>query len=377
MSSPCGIFSKEVTPLSVEVVVVGGGYAGLAAIGALQNIPDVRVQLIEPGSAHELIPELPEALAAHGAISQHVVAYADILDETRVQHLKTAATGIQESPPVVLTADGGRVPYDWLILASGSSPSMPPIPGLQQYGHPLRNAADTARIKEALQYHKAQRVAVVGGGLTGVEVAGMLAADHDVILIEAARRLLPALGRGLAEYAHQRLLRTGVNVVLGQKVQRVEEHAVVLDRDQYGFDVLVWAGGIAVPEWIRDTKLNRDNHGFPIASPIGQVAKRIFVAGDLWHITVDGKDVPATAQVATIAGHYVGTTIGRLIQGKPLESDRFSPRLRGMLISLDPGQGVGWVLRGGIPVRGLSARALKELSFRQYRLKLARTFPKS
>ncbi len=362
--------------MSVEVVVVGGGYAGLAAIGALQDIPDIRVQLVEPGSAHELIPELPEALSAHGTISQHVVAYADILNETRVKHLKTTAIGIQQSPPVVLTADGGKVAYDWLVLASGSSPSMPPIPGLQEYGHPLRNAEDTARIKEALQYHKAQRVAVVGGGLTGVEVAGMLASDHDVILIEAARRLLPALGRGLAEYAHQRLLRADVTVVLGQKVQRIEEHSVVLDRDHYGFDVLVWAGGIAVPKWIRSTGLRLDPQGFPIASPNGQVADRIFVAGDLWKVAVDGKDVPATAQLATIAGHYVGTTIGRLIQGKPLDNNRFSPRLRGMLISLDPGQGVGWVLRGGIPVRGLSARALKELSFRQYRLKLARTFPK-
>ncbi len=365
---------KEALSVAVEVVVVGGGYAGLAVIGALQDVPDVRIQLIEPGNAHELIPELPEALSVHGAISRHVVDYAEILDETKVKHVKTAAIGLQHTPPAVLTQDGSKVPYDWLVLASGSSPSMPPIPGLQKYGHPLRNAEDTARIKEALQYHKAQRVAVVGGGLTGVEVAGMLAADHDVILIEAARRVLPALGRGLAEYALQRLLRSGVTVVLGQKVQRIETHSIVLDRDQYGYDVLVWAGGIAVPEWIRHTGLNLDDHGFPITNANGQATDRIFVAGDLWHVTADGKDVPATAQVATIAGHYVGTTIGRLILGKPLEATGFSPRLRGMLISLDPGQGVGWVLHGGIPVRGLSARALKELSFRQYRLKLARTF---
>lgn len=360
--------------MSIEVVVVGGGYAGLAAIGALQDIPDVHIQLIEPGDSHELIPELPEALAVHGAVSKHLVAYAEILDQTHVIHLKTSAIGIQQSPPVVLTADGRKVAYDWLVLASGSSPSIPPIPGLKEYAHPLRNAEDTRRIKEALQYHKAQRIAVVGGGLTGVEVAGMLASDHDVILIEAARRVLPALGRGLAEYAQQRLLRSGVTVVLGQKVQRVDEHSVVLDRDQYGFDVLVWAGGIAIPNWIRHTDLETDPQGFPVTNAHGQVTDRIFVAGDLWHVTVDGKDVPATAQLATLAGHYVGNAIGRLIKGESLGADRFTPRLRGMLISLDPGQGVGWVLSGGIPVRGLSARALKELSFRQYRLKLARTF---
>ncbi|MCY0908080.1 MAG: FAD-dependent oxidoreductase, partial [Sulfobacillus thermotolerans] len=92
-----------------------------------------------------------------------------------------------------------------------------------------------------------------------------------------------------------------------------------------------------------------------------------------WHVVVDGEDIPATAQLAALAGNFVGQTIAsRLTKGQP--GPEFRPHLRGMLISLDEGQGVGWVLHGGIPVRGFSARTLKNYSFQQYRLKLSKIF---
>jgi NADH dehydrogenase len=273
------------------------------------------------------------------------------------------------------SATGSVTAFDWLVLAAGSEPSLPPIPGLREFAHPLRDAADTLRIKESLRYLKEQRIVVVGGGLTGVEVAGMLAPDHDVVLIEAAHRLLPALGKGLAEYALRRLQRSGVITTVGQKVQAVENQLVILERDHYGFDVLIWAGGITVPTWVKNLGLPLDNRGYPLADHYGKVGDQVYVAGDLWRVVVDDHDVAATAQVAALAGTYVGELISRKIQGEHGGSP-FLPRIRGMLISLDPGQGVGWVLHGGIPVRGMSARTLKSLSFQQYRQKLARRFNK-
>ncbi|MHB1953495.1 MAG: NAD(P)/FAD-dependent oxidoreductase [Sulfobacillus sp.] len=362
--------------MSVEVVVIGGGYAGLGAIGSLQEVPDVHITLVEPGSGHQLIPELPEALAQHGLVSNHLVPYDQLLADTGISHICSRASSIDWESRTVSTDSGQQLSYDWLVLASGSDPSMPPIPGLRQYGRPLRDAADAGRIKDALRYQKDQRIVIVGGGLTGVEVAGMLGIDHEVVLIEAAPRLLPALGKGLADYAFRRLQRLGVILVLGQKVQSIEPHLVTLERDHYGYDILIWAGGIAVPTWIHQLGLPRDSRGYPKADPYGMVIDRVFVAGDLWHVVVDGQEIAATAQVAALAGAYVGEIIGHRIQGVGNESS-FAPRLRGMLISLDPGQGVGWVLHGGIPVRGMSARTLKALSFHQYRLKLARRFAKA
>ncbi len=357
----------------IRILVIGGGYAGLAFIGEARRIPDVDIILIDPGDSHELIPELPEALRAHDPIEEHVVKYEELLKGTGVKHIRDRVVNIQCRQRQVVLSGGQVEPFDWLLVSPGSVTAYPPIPGLEAHSLPLRNAHDTHRIKERLQENRGQRIVVVGGGLTGVEVAGILAPDHDVWLVEGAHRLLPALGRGLAHYARMRLQHAGVKVMLGQKLTRVDEHDVKLEKDSLHYDVLIWAGGIQSPKWLRDTDLPLDDKGYPKVSPEGQVCDRVFAAGDVWRVFVGQEEVPQTAQLAAMAGSYVGTAMARAIHGEPLPPP-FKPRLRGMLISLDTGAGVGWVIRGGIPVRGTSARTLKNLSFQQYRLKLSRAF---
>lgn len=359
--------------MSIRIVVVGGGYAGLAALGVLKDLPDAEVILIDPNFGHELIPELPEALRKDDTVHEHIVAFEDLLSGTGIRHIPAAMTGLSVKPKLLELSDGTQEPFDWLILSPGSLPFFPSIPGLKEAALPLRNVYDTQKIKDTLRYAKEQRIVIVGGGLTGVEVAGTLAPDHEVWLIEGAKSLLPALGHGLAQYARNRLQTAGVKVVMGQKLLRVSNGNLELERDRLHYDTLIWAGGIAPPDWIKNSPLPLDGKGYPIADAYGEVLPQIFAAGDLWHVVVDGQDIPATAQVAALAGSFVGQTIARRIQtGDPGPS--FSPQIRGMLISLDPGKGVGWVLRGGIPIRGYGARTLKNLSFREYRLKLSKVF---
>ncbi len=356
-----------------RIVIVGGGYAGLGAIGALRELNDAELILIEPGEGHQLIPELPEALAKHGDVDHHVMPYDQLLKDSPLTRVNDSVTGLDTAAKTVILSGGDPISYDWLVLCPGSEPSLPPIPGLREVAHTLRDGQDARGIKDALRYAKDQRVAVIGGGLTGVEVAGMLAIDHDVILVEAFERLLPALGIGLSAYAYKRLRAAGVTVVMGQKLTQVNSSRIELERDHYGYDILIWAGGITPPAWIRHSGLPLDSRGYPVADGFGEVLPQVFVAGDLWHVVVDGEDIPATAQLAALAGDFVGETVmSRITKGHP--GADFRPRLRGMLISLDEGQGVGWVLHGGIPVRGFSARTLKNFSFQQYRLKLAKIF---
>ncbi len=359
--------------MAERIVVIGGGYAGLAAVGELRRLSDVEMTLIDPGEGHELIPELPEALRRHDPIEEHIVPFQELLKDTGVAHLKQRVANISQAERTVALENGDTLSYDWLIVSPGSVSSYPPIPGLEERSLPLRNAHDTWRIKDRLHENTHQRVVVVGGGLTGTEVAGVLAEDHDVWLVEGAPRLLPALGVGLAQYARERLQAAGVKVLMGQKLVRVEEATLQLERDRIHYDVLIWAGGIQAPRWLRNTDLPLDPKGYPMTSPEGRVSERVFAAGDVWRVWVGNQEVPQTAQLATMAGHYVGEAVTRAMRGEPLP-EPFKPRLRGMLISLDPGIGVGWVIRGGIPVRGSSARTLKELSFQQYRLKLSRVF---
>lgn len=357
-----------------RIVVIGGGYAGLAAIGVIQKLPPEQcsITLIDPVDGHELIPELPEALRQSDPIEEHIVPFAEILQDAGVTHVKDWVTSIDSQNRQVMRAHGDPVAYDWLVLSPGTVSAYPPISGLEEHSFPLRNAHDTFKIKERLAEKTGQRVVVVGGGLTGTEVSGVLAPDHDVWLVEGMSRLLPALGVGLAHYALDRLRAAGVTVMLGQKLMRVEQDTLKLERDRLHYDVLVWAGGIQAPRWIGDTDLPTER-GYPKTDGHGQVVERVFAAGDVWRVFVGHHEVPQTAQLASMAGTYVGENLVRAIRGQEMQPS-FKPSLRGMLISLDPGIGVGWVIRGGIPVRGIPARALKELSFRQYRLKLSRVF---
>jgi NADH dehydrogenase len=362
-------------PMTMRIVVVGGGYAGLAAIGELQHLSqrDSEIILVDPLDGHELIPELPEALRPNEPIDEHIVPFKELFKDSGVTHVKDRVTRAWVKDRRVELEKGKALAYDWLLLAPGSVPAYPPIPGLKDHSLPLRNAYDTFRIKERLHNRPHQRVVVVGGGLTGTEVAGVLADEHDVWLVEARSRLLPSLGPGLARYARERLQAAGVTVMLGQKVTAVQDSLVKLERDTLHYDVLVWAGGIQPPAWLSASDLPVDDGGYPEVSNTGLVTERVFAAGDIWRVYADGQEVPQTAQLASLAGKYAAENLLRALKGQSL-LPAFHPSLRGMLISLEPGIGVGWVLRGGIPVRGAPARALKSLSFHQYRLKLSRVF---
>ncbi|MCY0881314.1 MAG: FAD-dependent oxidoreductase, partial [Firmicutes bacterium] len=283
--------------MTQQIAIVGGGYAGLGAISALRHVPNIHIVLIDSSLGHQLIPEMPEALAKRDTVEQHILPFHDLLLGHHIEHIAEEAIGLDALHHTITLKNDLSVPFDWAVLAPGSVPFFPPIPGLVEHARPLRNAYDTVRIKSSLKYAKNQRIAIVGGGLTGVEVAGTLALDHDVVLIEGYPHLLPALGKGLSDYTYRRLLRAGVTVVLGQKLQAVDNRYLHLERDTYGYDVLIWAGGIAPPMWLRETGLPLNDKGYPIVDNTGEIVPQIYAAGDIWQVFVDNQMIPATAQL--------------------------------------------------------------------------------
>lgn len=356
-----------------RIVVAGGGYAGLAALSRLLNQAGGRLTLIDSEPGHTLVPELPEALAPGKSVARHVLSYDRLLKDARVTRIADQIVGIRLAQRTVLLQSGEQVAFDWLVLAVGTVPRFPPVPGLKALALPLKTAQDTQRIKRDLDKGKNQQVVVVGGGLTGVEVAGVLAPRHHVSLVEASARLLPGLGPGLASYAHRRLKGAGVTFYLHHKLSEVSAGRIVAGGKNLSYDILIWAGGIGPPKWLSETDLPLDRQGYPVADPTGQVLPHVYVAGDLWQVEDRGQRLPQTAQLAEQAGAYVGSVIvNRLKQDGDVPE--FHPHIRGMLVALNPGQGVGWVYHGGVSVQGFSARWLKNMVFRQYRRGLTREF---
>lgn len=359
---------------AVKIVVCGGGYAGMAAIRRLTTVPAAEVHLVDPGSGHELIPELPDALKPGGDVEHHILPFTEVLKHWPVRWHRTRLVRLDVRRRFAVTADGANLPYDWTVLSLGSVTAWPKIPGLRENALAFRTADDARQLQEKLSAKPHQQVVVVGGGLTGTELAGVIGEQHHVTLMEMAPRILPGLGPGLAHYALRALQQSGVRVLLKQELTAVTDSQV--ERKSAGavpYDTLVWAGGIRPPEPISASGLPIDDHGYPVADAWGKVASRVFAAGDLWIVREGRTLFPQTAQLATMTGAYVADTIAeRITHGS--SGPKFHARNRGVLVSLDAKRGVGWVVNQGIPVRGYSAGLLKDLAFSEYRLKLAKQF---
>lgn len=356
-----------------RIVVAGGGYAGLAALAELVQHRRFEVTLVDSQPAHTLVPELPEALVPGQSISGHMIDFTRLLRDSGVVRVTGEVTGIKAAEHRLSFDSGQVLKFDRVVLSVGTVPAFAPVPGLKQYSRPLRNVRDAQKIKQDLVRRRNLRVVVVGGGLTGVEIAGALCSSQRVSLVEGAPRLLPSLGPGLARYAYRELERARVTFYLNRRLTEVAPDHIVAGETKIPYEVLIWAGGIQAPSWLSNSDLPLDQDGYPVVDGRGRVAQDVYAAGDVWRFNDDGRPLPQTAQLAEQMGRYVGKMIVADLEHAPLP-DPLHPHNRGMLVALSPGQGVGWVFNGGIAVRGGRARWLKNFVFKRYRSDLKRQF---
>jgi NADH dehydrogenase len=352
-------------------VVVGGGYAGLAAIRTLVAAGCSNVHLIDPSFAHQLITELPDALQPGGSVAKHLMPFDRLLRGLAVTRHEDRVTRIDAGTRQLWTTSGPPLQFDSLVVCTGSIPRYPAIPGLSAFALPFRTAEDVNRLRNRLAHHDGQRVVVLGGGLTGTEVAGALAASHRVTVIERAPRFLPDLPVGPAGYAEHTLRRLGVTIGASRTLLAVHDGWIECEgQEGVPYDVLVWAGGVA-PSAMGWKGVSTDAEGFPVADSRGQIAAGIFIAGDLWKVVNKGRTFPHSADMATKTGRFAARAMLRWSSGQPLGS-RFHPHQHGVLISLDDRRATGWIVSPRIAVRGAVARRLKTRLAWRYRHEILR-----
>ncbi|MFE9773678.1 NAD(P)/FAD-dependent oxidoreductase [Streptomyces sp. NPDC005931] len=246
---------------NTEVVVIGGGYAGVLAANRLTRRHDVAVTLINPR------PDFVERLRLHqlvGGTDDAVVGYRDILAE-RVRLVVDTVTRIDAAGRGLELASGGTVGYDYLIYAVGSGGIAPDVPGAAEYAHQIATFEDAQRLRAVLDVAPATApVTVVGAGPAGVEAASELA--------EAGRNVTLVCGGVLGPYLHprgrrsvaRRLAGLGVTVVDGPDttVTGVTRHAVRLgDGRELPSRVTVWTTGFGVPDLAARSGLGTDALG--------------------------------------------------------------------------------------------------------------------
>ena len=333
-----------------QVVIIGGGFAGLAAARRLRKVP-CAVTIVDRHNHHVFQPLLYQVATAGlspGDIASPIRWILRKHDRLRV--LLANVDRIDPAARQLVLDRGERLPYDYLIVAAGATHSY--------FGHDewsgvapgLKTLDDALALRRRLllAFEEAERetdparqrflltFVLIGGGPTGVELAGALAeiarqalkeqfdavdpASARIMLIEAGASILPAFPENLRHSARRALQRLGVEVREGRAVTHVEPGAVQIGDQRVEAHTIVWAAGVAAEPIARDLSRELDRAGRVIVNADLSVPghPEVFVAGDLASFSHQtGKPLPGVAQVAKQEGARAAANIARLIAAQP------------------------------------------------------------
>ncbi|MFF9055508.1 NAD(P)/FAD-dependent oxidoreductase [Streptomyces erythrochromogenes] len=246
---------------NTEVIVIGGGYAGVMAANRLTQRADVTVTLVNPR------PSFVERIRLHqlvGGSHDAVAEYADVLGRG-VRLLVDTVTGIDAAARRVTLASGDTAAYDYLVYAVGSGSADPGVPGAAEFSYPINSLEEAQRLRPVLEAAPATAaVTVVGAGPTGIETAAELAEQGRAVTLVCGGVLGPYLHpRGRRSVA-RRLAALDVTVLEGPgaKVTAVTRDAVRLsDGRELPSEVTVWTAGFGVPDLAVRSGLSTDAVG--------------------------------------------------------------------------------------------------------------------
>jgi NADH dehydrogenase len=337
-------------PVLPQVVIIGGGFAGLGAARRLRKVP-CEVTIVDRHNHHVFQPLLYQVATAGLSPGDIASPIRWILrKQARLRVLLANVDRIEPSAKQLVLDRGERLTYDYLIVAAGATHSY--------FGHDewsgiapgLKTLDDALALRRRLllAFEDAERetdpvrqrflltFVLIGGGPTGVELAGALAeiarqalkeefdavdpASARILLLEAGPSILPAFPDSLRDSARRALQRLGVEVREGRAVTNVEPGAVRIGDERIEARTIMWAAGVAGESIARDLSQELDRAGRVIVNPDLSVPGHpaVFVAGDLASFSHQtGTPLPGVAQVAKQEGAHAAANIGRLIAGQP------------------------------------------------------------
>ncbi len=336
-------------PPRPRVVVVGGGFAGLSAGKALAGMA-VDVTLIDRRNHSTFQPLLYQVALAVLSPADIAQPIRSILSRKRnIEVIMDEVEGIDVDSRCLLLRTGAKISYDYLILGTGSTHSYFGHDDWAQNAPGLKTVEDATEIRRRvlLAFELAERevvetgahailnFVVIGGGPTGVELAGAISdisklyMRHDfrhidpakarVILIEGSPRILAAYPEDLSKKAAQQLEQLGVEVHTGQAVSEVKPGYVVVAGKRMDAVVTLWAAGVQASPLGKMLGVPTDKRGCAIVdiylNPPGH--PEIFVCGDLAHVEEGGRQIPGVAQPAMQMGRHAAKMIGQDMAGKP------------------------------------------------------------
>lgn len=374
-----------------KIVVIGGGAAGLELVTRLgrqvRGSKEHEFILVEPSSYHYWKPRLHEVAAGTFDSELDAVSYFQHAACSGYRYIQATMTGVERSSKTLYLscAEGiaTELSYDYLVIAVGSTSNDFNIPGVAQHCVFMDSSTQAQRawerINPLLKSSSERRITIVGAGATGVELAAELAqvsqrtrryscaAQLQIVLIEAAERVLPGGPISLSEKARKALIRQGVEVRVNTRIQRAENgHLITAEEELITADVQLWAAGIKCANWLRQLdglETNQQNQLKVSATLQTQKDLDIFVIGDSAECPqADGSFVPPRAQAANQAAHHLAIQFKRLLKGRELQPFVF--RDGGMVVAIGHNNAVGALMNNTLILNGWFIRSLYNSIFR-------------
>jgi NADH:ubiquinone reductase (H+-translocating) len=371
-----------------QIVIVGGGFGGLAATKALKNTP-AKITLIDRTNHHLFQPLLYQVATSAlfpGQIATPIRAILRNQKNTTV--ILGEVTGVDKTQKCVFVSDADRegVPlaYDYLILATGVTHSYFGHSEFAKFAPGLKSLADAEAIRNKILQAFEQAEAeddptrhrdlltfiLVGAGPTGVEMAGAIAVlvrstlksefrridpvTARILLVDMSPRVLPPFSEKLSKAARQRLENLGVEVRLGHSVDQIDEDGIVVAGERIVSKTVIWTAGVAPSPAGKWLQVETDRAGrVRIQNDLTVPGhSEIFVIGDTASLDQNGKALPGVAQVAMQQGRYAGKVIHNRINGKSIPSP-FSYFDKGSMAVV--GKGFAVLQSGRVQVSGFAA----------------------
>jgi len=336
-----------------RVVIVGGGFGGLAAAKALRKT-SAKIILVDRTNHHLFQPLLYQVATSVLTPNQIATPIRSILRKQKnTTVIMGEVTGVDKDQKCVIASGSDRqnvrISYDYLILATGASHSYFGHNEFAEYAPGLKSLADAEaarnKILRAFELAEAEEdptrhrdlltFVLVGAGPTGVEMAGALAilvrttlksdfrridpSSARIVLVDMAPRVLGTFSENLSKAAKQRLEKLGVEVRLGHSVEQIDADGIFVGGERIASKTVIWTAGVAPSPAGKWLNVETDRGGRVRIEKDLTVPghPEILVIGDTASLDQNGKPLPGVAQVAIQQGRYAGKLIERRIVGNP------------------------------------------------------------
>jgi NADH dehydrogenase len=344
-----------------QVVVIGGGFGGLETVRALRRAP-VDITLIDSHAYNTFQPLLYQVATA-GLNPGDITYFLRSISarQCNVRFRKGEVVDVDPDAQTVAIETGETLTYDYLVVASGVTTNWFGIPGAEEHAFALYTRREALAVRDRIFAFLEQaaadgsgrdlRIVVVGGGATGVEMAGALAEMRNqgigkvypeldpehihITLIEMADRLLLPFHPKLSRYAAKQLTKRGTDLRLSTAVSEVRSGSVVVkDGDEIPSDIVIWATGITAPDVVSSWGLPQGKGGRILVDEDLRVQGRdnVFAIGD---ISLTPEPLSQLAQPALQGGRHVGREIAADVRDDPKRARRpFHYRDKGILATI-------------------------------------------